>query len=112
MGRLGMDPCTVRVNQPRGGQSRRLLHPVRVTVHENPEPELEVDEWPDDVGRHDVLAQPVGVKNPPIETAGGSEDVSHAAGQLTVEPFPYRNGERPLVPALANALREQGSDDL
>src|SRR3989442_14064936 len=69
--------------QPRRGQSRGLLHPVRFAVHEDPEPELEVDERPDHVGRQDTLAQPVGMKDSPVETPWGSEDVLHGAGQLT-----------------------------
>src|SRR5713101_1776590 len=112
MRRSGTNRYIARGKQPRRGQSRGLLHPVRFAVHEDPEPELEVDERPDNVGRHDTVAQPVGVKDSPVETPWGSEDVLHGAGQLTGEPSSHRNRERPLVPALADARREQGPDNL
>src|SRR6266849_7946574 len=108
----GTNRCIAQVKQPRRGQSRGLLHPVRFAVHEDPEPELEVDERPDHIGRQDTLAQPVGLKDSPVETPWGSEDVLHGACQLTGEPSPHRNRERPLVPALDDARREQGPDDL
>ena len=81
---------------------------TKVEVHRTgSQPELEVDEWPSDVGRHDVLAQPVGVKDPPIETLRGSEDVSHRAGQLTVEPFPLgtENGRLSLRSRMPSGSR-------
>src|SRR5207253_3098315 len=112
MRRSGRDRCIARLKKPRWGQSRGLLHPVRLTVHEDPEPELEVDERPDRVERQDTLAQPVGVKDSPVETPWGSKGVLHDASQLTGEPLHYRNREGPLVPAVADARREQRPDDL
>jgi len=49
--KLGTNRCTAQVKRPRRGQSRGLLHPVRIAVHEDPKPELEVDERSDHVGR-------------------------------------------------------------
>ena len=49
--KLGTNRCTAQVKQPRRGQNRSLLHPVRVAVHEDPKPVLKVDERPDHVGR-------------------------------------------------------------
>src|SRR5438093_4959601 len=68
MRRSGRNRCIARLKKPRWDQSRSLLHPVRLTVHEDPDPELEVDERPDRVERQDTLAQAVGVKDSPVET--------------------------------------------
>ena len=63
----GATGSTVRVKEPRRGQGCGLLYPVRFAVHEDSEPELKVDERPDDLGRQRTLAQPVRVKDSSIE---------------------------------------------
>jgi len=50
------------------------------------------------------------VKDSPIETPWGSQDVVHGTRELTGEPSLHRNRERPLVPALDDARWQQGPD--
>src|SRR4030095_16564970 len=100
-----------RVKRPRRRQSRGLLHPARLAVHEDPEPELEVDEGPDRLGRQDILTQPVGIEYATVETAWRSENVAYGVGHSAWEPSVRGNRERPLVPALDDAGRKQGPHD-
>src|SRR4030095_4882087 len=75
-----------RVKRPRRRQSRGLLHPARLAVHEDPEPELEGDEGPDRVGRQDILTQPVGIEYATVETAWRSENVAYGVRHLGGQP--------------------------
>ena len=89
-----------------------LLHPARIPIHEDPEPELEVDEGPQGCGRQGTVAQPVGIEDAPVETPRRSEDLADGLRHFTGEPSLHRNRERPLVPALDDGGRKQGPHDL